>query len=314
MLRPEGHLLLALLLAAPRALPAALALLVPFHAARYLYFGDLLPNTFYIKAGGVALGDRLEYLGLFLLFYGHALLLGLALLGARGRDLLTKLLGALVGAFVAYLLYVGGDEMRWFRLFLPALPFAIALAAPRVPRLLVGGFVLFGLIAHGSAWPLRGYLEQDHRAYFPLADAIAARARPGDRALFQDCGATPYRALDVAFDDPLGLNDRRVTRLYREARWSPFRGAGPPALEAALRDELFRRDPRFIAFVAYIERRLQRDVRERFASDPERTLRPFLDDVSYVHGIPGDPRFTRRFRFVGAWRRNDSYYLVLYQR
>jgi hypothetical protein len=314
LLRPEGHLLLALTLVAPRAAPFALALLVPYHWLRVRYFGELLPNTFLIKAGGESTLARLTYVGLFLAFYGHAILLGLgAWWTARARARLARVALGIVLAFVLYLGYVGGDEMRWFRLYAPALPLLLALAAARLPNLLLLGFVLAGLVTHGAGFPLRDYVAQGDRSYRLLGEAIAARARPGDRALFQDGGRTPFTALAVPFDDPIGLTDRALARLYRAARWSPFRGLGPAPLEAAIRDELLSRNPRFLAFVAYVERRDRALVRERFAIDPEGTLRPYLRDVSYAHGIPADARF-RRYRFAGAWRRNDGYYLALYER
>lgn len=314
LVRPEGHLLLALTLVAPRAAPFALALLVPYHWLRIRYFGELLPNTFQIKAGGESALARLSYLGLFLAFYGHAILLGLgAWWAVRARTRLAWVTFGIVLAFVLYLGYLGGDEMRWFRLYAPALPLLLALAAPRLPNRLLLGFVLAGLVTHGAGFPLRDYVAQGDRSYRLLGEAIASRARTGDRALFQDCGRTPFTALAVPFDDPIGLTDRALARLYRKARWSPFRGFGPAPLEAAIRDELLARNPRFLAFVAYVERSERTLVRERFAIDPEGTLRPYLRDVSYAHGIPADPRF-RCYRFAGAWRRNDGYYLALYER
>jgi hypothetical protein len=50
------------------------------------------------------------------------------------------------------------------------------------------------------------------------------------------------------------------------------------------------------------------------ATDPEATLRRYVEDNGYYHGIPSDGRFRAGFRFVGSWRRNDGYYLVLYER
>src|SRR5262249_1508574 len=259
LLRPEGHLVaLAGLALAPRAALPCLALLVPYHLWRWHTFGDLVPNPYSVKAAVPALGPGLRYAGLFLLFYGHGLLFALALL-RRGR--LARVGAGLAVVFLLYLIYVGGDEMRWFRLFAPALPLLLVLSAPALPRWLVPGFVLFGLVAHATdGWHLRSYLAQDERAYFPLPAAITARARPGDSALFQDCGATPFRALAIPFHDPIGVTDRRIARMYAAARWSPFRGFGPEPLERALREELFARDPRFIALVAYIPRELERDV------------------------------------------------------
>jgi hypothetical protein len=310
MLRPEGHVLVALAaLAAPRTLPFALAVLGPYHFVRIRTFGALLPLPFLVKASAPSIFPGLIYALLFLLFFGHGVLLALA---ARHRD---RLAAAACGVFVAYLVYVGGDEMRWFRLYAPALGLLMALAAPRLPWRLVPAFVLFGLLAHATdGWHLRSYLAQDERAYFPLADTIVARARPGDTALFQDAGATPFRALEVPFSDPIGLTDARVARLYASAHRSPYHGAGPPAFEAQLRDELLARNPRFIALVAYVPRALERDVRERVDADPEPTLRPFLRTNSYSHGIPDDERFRAAWRFRACFRRNDGYYLALYER
>jgi hypothetical protein len=315
LLRPEGHVLLALALLAPRALPSALLLLVPYHLARHAYFGDWLPNTFLVKANADSIAGGLMYAGQFLLFYGHGLLLVLALHAAwRGRTRPALLLGAVALAFVAYLVYIGDDEMRWFRLYAPALPFLLALAARSLPTWALIPFLLCGLVTHVTAWPLRTYLQQGDRAYRAMADVIASRARPGDRALFQDAGATPYRALDVTFDDPIGVVDRRVARMFAAAHWSPFRGGGPVGLEQRLREELLSRNPRFIAFVAYVPRPERAEVRARVATDAEGTLRRYVEENGYYYGIATDGRFRAGFRFVGSWRRNDGYYLVLYER
>src|SRR5262249_53876151 len=150
--------------------------------------------------------------------------------------------------------------------------------------------------------------------YFALGDAIRARARPGDSALFQDLGAAPFHALEVPFSDPIGVVDREVARRYARAHRSPYAGFGPPALEAELRERLLARDPRFIALVAYVPRELLRDVAARVAVDPEGTLRPLCAANSYAHGIPSDDRFRARYRFVRAWQRNPLYYLLLYER
>ena len=315
LLRPEGHLLAGLgVLVAPRALPALVAVLVPYHLARYHHFGDLLPIPFHVKASAPSLAGGLRYAGRFLVFFGQGLLLAFALVAARHGDRAVRVAALACVAFVAYLVYVGGDEMRWYRLYAPALGLLVALAAVRLPALAVPAFVLAGLVYHGTAWRLRDYVAQDERGYFPLGDAIARRARPGDSALFQDAGATPFRALDVPFSDPIGVTDRRVARLYARARWSPFRGPGPPELERALRDELLGRDPRFIALVAYVPRGARQDVRAKVDADPEGTLAPLVAANGYVHGIPDDERFRCCYRFAGWWRRNDGYYLALYEK
>src|SRR5262249_26198356 len=143
---------------------------------------------------------------------------------------------------------------------------------------------------------------------------IVAHARPGDSALFQDAGATPFRALDVSFSDPIGVVDRTIAHMLADARVSPFRDVGTPELQTRLRNELLARNPRFIALVAYIPREREREVAESVRKNPEETLSPYLRTNGYAHGIPDDPRFHDDFRFVGFWRRSDGYYLALYER
>src|SRR5205814_9123566 len=113
----------------------------------------------------------------------------------------------------------------------------------------------------------------------------------------------PVRALDSPFSDPIGVVDRRIAHIEADAHFSPYRGGGPPGLQAQLRNELLSRNPRFIALVAYIPRDRERVVAARVDADPETTLLPFLRANSYSHGIPDDDRFRTGFRFVAWWRR-----------
>jgi len=157
MVRPDGvvfgaaaglHLVLAGLLARPlelrRLLARALALaggfaalFAPFMLWRHHYYGDWLPNTFYVKAGGlanVALG--LQYLDLWLREYALA---GVLALGgvvavftlpawrAQRRTFAHVALALLL--FSAYLVWAGGDYMALYRFIAPMLPLAMIPAA-----------------------------------------------------------------------------------------------------------------------------------------------------------------------------------------
>lgn len=103
------------LLASLVALGAPLAAQTAFRAA---YYGELLPNTYYLKMSGypaflriargmLVLGDFVGYLGW--LFF----LLPLVLLALR-RDRYVGLLSLVFGGQLAYSVYVGGDAWEWW--------------------------------------------------------------------------------------------------------------------------------------------------------------------------------------------------------
>lgn len=105
---------------------------------RYMYYGDLLPNTYYLKLAGIPLATRIVR-GLtavvFELQVGWILPVGLAALTlTRSQGRQTKLLlSGLVLAAAAYSIYVGGDAWEEFgfpnRYLAPSLPALLVLAA-----------------------------------------------------------------------------------------------------------------------------------------------------------------------------------------
>lgn len=166
--RPEGFLVfgvlagLGLLLRPERAgrrgfwryAAALLVYLVPFavyFAWRYQYFGYLLPNTFYAKTGG-GLAQYMrgaKYTALFVLLFVLPLTPVAAarywerpwrqpFQAARGiggwtawarRSVGPVVCLAVIAAYTAYVIYVGGDYMAMFRFFVPILPLIYLLFA-----------------------------------------------------------------------------------------------------------------------------------------------------------------------------------------
>jgi hypothetical protein len=87
-------------------------------AFRWWYYGDLLPNTYYLKMTGYPVLLRLAR-GAFVLAQSAVrlaigLLLVLPALWFAPRDRRTALLGSLVLAQCAYSVYVGGDAWEWW--------------------------------------------------------------------------------------------------------------------------------------------------------------------------------------------------------
>ena len=134
--RPEGALVAAVLLGVGLAArrpgaPRALALYAVFFAlltgARFLYYGEFVPNTFHAKVGGTPVAFGVLYLWGFLRD-GAALLLVPAAIAvasvpaARPGALLLVL-------FAGYVVLVGGDLLGESRFLVPLLPALAALAA-----------------------------------------------------------------------------------------------------------------------------------------------------------------------------------------
>jgi arabinofuranosyltransferase len=172
--RPEGALAWAVLLCVAAAasagraraalrelaapLGATLGLFALYFAWRWSYFGYPLPNTYYAKTGGglVQAGRGLRYAIFFLRDFGlpFSLLLALALLprsgaraGSRAAGGTLERLGtrlrehallaacaALVLAWSAYVVWVGGDYMAMYRFFVPVLPALSLLLAAATRR------------------------------------------------------------------------------------------------------------------------------------------------------------------------------------
>ena len=86
-------------------------------AARLAYYGDLLPNTYYLKMSGVALLERIarggQVLGAEVRQRMWPLLVLPLALGPRLADRRVQLLLALVVAQLAYSVWVGGDAWEW---------------------------------------------------------------------------------------------------------------------------------------------------------------------------------------------------------
>lgn len=364
--RPEGHLLYAVAAAfeiarAARArsldraglafLGIAPVVLAPYHAFRWATFGSLVPNTFLVKAssGPEAWAVGVTSVGDWLAFGAQGPMLALAVLAAfalRPRSAPRLHALVVVGLFLLYLLRVGRDEMKHFRLLLPSLPLLCLLAgqglawlAERVPRerlrmpLLAGAVV--GLAAIGVVYTLghrreTTYLARSEQSFQALGRHLESQARPGDACIFQDMGAAPWIAKSVRFVDPIGIVDPSIARLTARFRLSPFlrasRASRPGGardlarFDELARDYLLGRRTRWAAFVAYVPKPRRDDVARRFAAaegDPRRLERLFgglLGANVYAHGLTRDARFRRSYHLDRAWKRDDGYYLVLYER
>lgn len=336
---------------------AVLGVLVPYHLFRFSYFGDWLPNTFYVKAaaGPEVYRAGLLYVRDLLGFNANAgIFVGLlfALLLPGDRRARVPLLLASLG-FLLYLVKIGRDEMKWFRLYLPVYPAAIALGVDglrvlsgflsrplpaRIRPAAAGAFVLLAAVT-GAAFSVRTtaekrtwhshYVEWSRDSFGAMGRYIGERSQAGDAVVFQDMGAAPFAAPDQRWLDTIGILSGFVAHELAAIELNPFmrseRAKRPggrqdiQAFDERVRDYMFEQQPKWIAFVAYVDadrKGFARRIREA-DGDAERLDEIFRRAVSsntHAHGIGRDARFRSGFRYEAHWQRNAEYWLVLYRR
>lgn len=319
--RPEGVLIGGVILAAPllggkrRAGPAwrtwlldacLFAFIVAAHALlRYrLYDGELLPNTFYAKAGGFWF-EPSAYLSRFAMRHLGGVAAVLAVLPVLLRPRLAGgplLAGyAVLAAAVLCIFAAGTDWMPGYRLLTPYLPIWAALAlvgacsaAERVrpAATLAGALLVAGLAgAIASEQPARraylNHVQTRARGYIDghgrLADWLTAQTEPGDTIALMDIGLIGYINFDRVILDSTGLTDRTIAKSPGDFLDKQFDLS-----------YLFDRKPRFIVIAMWTS---TADRTSAAASAPAdgvdlRQLKPWNP---IEERILADPRFTQRY-------------------
>jgi len=245
------------------ARPSAIfvATVVALELGRWLLFGDLLPNTYYLKLGGVPWSVRLLRGGavlaatlardaLFWLVVGAGIVVGRTDRGARA-------IAAALLATLAYDLWIGGDVWDvWERLgpnrfVATVLPLAGLLAAvalvswsDRLRRArgeTLAAVVALLLLAANGAFARGGRDERlgaligvsvprfvyDHQEVIQRVERFARLVRPGTKAVTVWAGWPAFLRPEIAWLDLLGYNDREGARalpvIARRAReWREF--------------------------------------------------------------------------------------------
>jgi len=196
---------------------------------RYAYYGQFLPNTWYVK--GVVSWARLamgwRYLIGFAITQPFLLPVMIAALIYRTIALSwnTELafLSVSVFAFIAYVMAIGGDHMLAYRPLIAVIPLLAVLIAKALEPMLIGvraviaASLLAVLIISQMAFPGRGIqgAEIPDGAAFCgeiVGKYINANWPAGSLVALNSAGATPYFAPNLRFLDMLGLNDTTIAR------------------------------------------------------------------------------------------------------
>lgn len=265
-----------------------------YFAARTLYYGELLPNTFHLKVGSTldALPRGFEYgRSYFAARFGVPLLGLVAILMTRAGWVRWLLLHAVL--HLTYITYVGGDFYAGHRFLLALTPSFSILSAVVLTRLLKGSiglwkrrFALLGAIAAAVAvrWGTLqdGPFKHDLYGWSPVVDNnvqymrwLKDRARPGSSMVVGDIGATGLFA-NVSVIDFFGVVDLAVAR-KRVERF----GTGKAGHEKVLtREEQLARQPTYIKW-------------------------GYVDDSRRPPGYYIFNDFPRHLRVEGLWVRDD---------
>lgn len=125
---PQNHRTSYRLLLAAIALYSAF--IIGLLAFQYLYYGDLLPNTYTLKLTGMPLPERLKngmgFITPFLTESAFILIVACAgtFLPFQKKKLLLL---AIILSSISYQIYIGGDAWSYWRMAIPALPLLIVL-------------------------------------------------------------------------------------------------------------------------------------------------------------------------------------------
>jgi arabinofuranosyltransferase len=210
---------------------------------RVNYYGDWLPNTYYLKMTGYPVTWRiawgLRYLATYVWHRNWFLFLlaGFALVRARPP---VVLLAATAAAQFAYAVYAGSSDNRFTttiapvvfvlfalgvrnlgRLIAPALPRAAPWAIDRSGVIFAGAMVL-SLLAFDVGW--EGFQRADSTVLLERARVLEELTTPIARVAVVSAGALPY-FLDRPAVDMLGKNDHF---LAREPAHPPFTSFSTP--------------------------------------------------------------------------------------
>ena len=254
-------------------------LFLPFLIWRYSYYGDWLPNTFYVKAAEgsrFALGGRYllsfatEYPGLVLLSI-IGIPVGILRAAGRASRSIVVHITLILAVLLASIAWMGGDYMALYRFHAPLLPFAALLAAITVyhtygflrkawkgPALFpivlliavtgsLGGAFYAPSIASargekrsGAVAPLRT-MKRNTSLWVAAGKALAEQVWPDAVIATSAAGALPYFS-GLATIDQSGLSDRHTARV----EWDPWIADKPGHGKIARKSYILERSPDII--------------------------------------------------------------------
>jgi hypothetical protein len=219
-----------------------LSLYAGFILLRYLYYGDILPNTFYAKP----LGTFVEagYSAFFVnfssgLISGSFLLIPLVLFIVNRRFLVENLYALLFCLAQVFFMSYTGDWMAFGRFFFPIFPLVVILnltflgilqiSLPKHKRnllVIIGGIIFWLIFAGLNGWQTsKAEAAKDEYPFFvmnsreltKLGRWFADNFPPATTISLRRQGAVPYYSQMKSLDF-LGLTDKAIGRIVYEVK------------------------------------------------------------------------------------------------
>ncbi|MDZ4712979.1 MAG: hypothetical protein SGI89_11735 [bacterium] len=212
---------------------------------RYIYFGDLLPNTYYAKIGHGIFGSyefRTYKNGIFYILYFFKdnlqfliffLLLPFIFKKAGQDKFITGVL-LLIAVQFFFVAFSGGDWMIHYRFVVPAIPFlSIAVATEmketftrfKLKEITCNAVMLFVLMIIALNLFLSDHNVINKETILwnnvkKIQDEIKSAIPPGSLAAIGPAGIIPYALNSVNFIDMVGLTNKYIARNgYRHGTW-----------------------------------------------------------------------------------------------
>ena len=293
---------------------------------KYDFYGAWLPNTYFAKPGlSVSYGEPvvrgLRYLARFFIKSGLLFIVVVALLPPRdtARRPAWLYLWALVAIQIGFIVFVGGDVLRFDRFTVPLFPWLLALAAMALNDRLPQGrpplarrtgqvalFVTVVVLALNIAQSYRAnskYCVHDwmHANTHAAIGRLVADMVPSAVAIVtNEVGAVRYYS-GIPVVDMLGLTDATVSSIRFESFQEHGLGSSEASV-AAVSDYLFRRQPAVVLLPA--TQQLNFEQRSVHAS----SMHPLW------YGIFTHPTFVRDFSPTHVVRVRDDKFIYVYLR
>lgn len=205
---------------------------IPHLIFRFVYYGALVPNTWYVKGPQSLdlMGSGWEYVAEFASSFPFVLPLIAGLLVAalirRAIDRETSFLITVIIGYLGFVIVIGGDHMPAFRMIAPIIPVCgfllwhLLRSIRSINRAGVSGFVVGAILVLCGGqliWPgelVRRAKVTDGAAFLGslIGKYINVNWPEGSLVALNTAGSTPYYASNLRFIDMLGLNDTTIAR------------------------------------------------------------------------------------------------------
>nr|MBN2277673.1 hypothetical protein [candidate division Zixibacteria bacterium] len=237
LLRPEGGLLFMIIIiyemVVNRRLTSLLVgilsvyvlSLLPYMFFKIVYYGGVIPNTFYAKTGLSLdkLADGLEYVAKYFWHYlGAGVFLLPALYYLKKSSQSVKSIALISICYLAYIILIGGDVLKVHRFFVPVMPLIILFMVYGLSLLIRKKALTTGILVLLIIW--QTIIPIKHVIYYYIYEVgltsklkhIADNLKSVDKSDFSlaisTIGIVGYELNDHRIIDLLGLTDSVIAR------------------------------------------------------------------------------------------------------